>query len=73
MLRSLLADRFQLKFHKETRELKIYTMAQAKPGIPPGPGLVEDSRGECAAESTQQSPNCGLVNMGAGRAACGSA
>jgi uncharacterized protein (TIGR03435 family) len=72
MLRTLLAERFKLKFHRETRELKIYTLTVAKPGSPAGPGLVEVPNGECSAESTQQSAlkdgtPCGVVNMGAGR------
>jgi uncharacterized protein (TIGR03435 family) len=71
MLRTLLADRFKLKFHRETRELRIYslTLAKASPG---GPGLVEIPNGECSSESTSQPalPNgtpCGVVNMGPGR------
>jgi uncharacterized protein (TIGR03435 family) len=33
MLRTLLADRFGLKFHMEKRELKVYTLTVAKGGI----------------------------------------
>jgi uncharacterized protein (TIGR03435 family) len=33
MMQNLLADRFQLKFHKETRELPIYTLVVAKSGL----------------------------------------
>jgi uncharacterized protein (TIGR03435 family) len=33
MMQDLLADRFQLKFHKETRELPIYNLVIAKAGI----------------------------------------
>ena len=33
MLRKLLADRFQLKFHKEQRELPVYTLSPAKSGV----------------------------------------
>jgi len=32
MLRALLAERFQLKFHRETRQLKIQTLVLAKSG-----------------------------------------
>jgi uncharacterized protein (TIGR03435 family) len=72
MLRTLLADRFQLKFHKESRELRIYTLTLAKAGAAGGPGLVEIPNGECSSESTSQPalPNgtpCGVVNMGPGR------
>jgi uncharacterized protein (TIGR03435 family) len=33
MMQDLLADRFQLKFHKETRELPIYNLVVAKGGL----------------------------------------
>jgi len=71
MLRTLLEDRFKLKYHRETREMKIYSLEQVKPGTL-GPGLVEIPGGECSSETTRQSalPNgtpCGVVNMGAGR------
>jgi len=33
MLQSLLGDRFQLKFHRETRELPIYSLTVAKSGF----------------------------------------
>ena len=38
--RTLLADRFKLKVHKETRELDIYALTMAKPGGKPGPKLI---------------------------------
>jgi uncharacterized protein (TIGR03435 family) len=74
MLRGLLEDRFKLKFHRETRELKIYTLTLAKPGSPLAAGLVEVPNGECSAETTQQpalknGTPCGVVNMGPGRIA----
>src|ERR1700722_2359112 len=37
MLRTLLADRFKLKFHRETRELRIYSLVPAKLEAPGGP------------------------------------
>jgi uncharacterized protein (TIGR03435 family) len=71
MLQPMLADRFKLKFHRETREMRIYTLTQVKPGSF-GPGLVEIPNGECSVETTQQpalknGTPCGVVNMGAGR------
>lgn len=51
MLQTLLADRFQLKFHKETRELPVYELSVAKSGSklqdtrPDGPP-VAGPRGE---------------------------
>ena len=54
MLRPLLADRFQLKFHRETRQMPIYSLTVAKNGpklqataagvrgfIRPGRGLID--------------------------------
>jgi uncharacterized protein (TIGR03435 family) len=46
MLQSLLADRFQMKMHREMREFPIYTVGVAKTGlkmtaIPPDPNLDE--------------------------------
>jgi uncharacterized protein (TIGR03435 family) len=72
MLRTLLADRFKLKFHREARELRIYSLTPAKTGLSGGPGLVEIPNGECSSESTSQPalPNGtprGVVNMGPGR------
>ena len=48
MLRSLLADRFKLKVHRETRELPIYALAVAKKDSKPGPELRPPGR-DCAA------------------------
>jgi uncharacterized protein (TIGR03435 family) len=47
--RSLLADRFKLKIHKETRELDIYALTMARQGGKPGPKLVP-ARGGCSPE-----------------------
>src|SRR3569833_547579 len=45
MLRSLLADRFHLKEHSETREMRVYEMTVGKGGPkiqPVKPGALED-------------------------------
>jgi bla regulator protein blaR1 len=47
--RTLLADRFKLKIHKETRELDIYALTMAKAGGRPGPKLVP-AKGGCSPE-----------------------
>ena len=39
MLRDLLAERFQLKTRRESREQPVYRLVQLKPGAPPGPRL----------------------------------
>ena len=71
MLQPLLADRFKLKLHRETREMKIYTLTQLKPGAL-GAGLMEVPNGECGTETTPQAAlkngtPCGVVNLGPGR------
>jgi len=38
-MRTLFADRFKLKAHRETREMDIYALVLAKPGSGPGVGL----------------------------------
>jgi uncharacterized protein (TIGR03435 family) len=46
-LRTLMADRFKLKGHRETREMDIYAPVMVKPGVP-GPAL-KPSATDCAA------------------------
>ena len=48
MLRALLADRFRLVVHKETKELPIFELVRARPGDKPGPQLRPAST-DCAA------------------------
>jgi bla regulator protein BlaR1 len=47
MLRSLLADRFQLKIHHEMKELPIYAMVLATKDGKLGPQLTESKPGSC--------------------------
>jgi len=42
-MRALLADRFKLKVHRETREMDIFALVLAKPGAGPGPSLKPSS------------------------------
>jgi uncharacterized protein (TIGR03435 family) len=44
MVQALLADRFQLKAHFETREVPVFELRLAKPGKP-GPKLISDADG----------------------------
>jgi uncharacterized protein (TIGR03435 family) len=46
-MRALLADRFKLKLHKETRQLDVYNLVMLKPGVT-GPSL-KTSTTDCAA------------------------
>jgi len=48
--RTLLADRFKLKVHRETREMDIYALTMARPGGAPGPALKPASDA-CKADS----------------------
>jgi uncharacterized protein (TIGR03435 family) len=47
MLQSLLADRFRLALRRETKELPIYTLAQAKTDGRLGAGIVAAKEGNC--------------------------
>jgi uncharacterized protein (TIGR03435 family) len=49
-MRTLLADRFQLKVHRETREMDVYALVMAKPGSAPGPGLKASTQ-DCSPEA----------------------
>ena len=66
MLQSLLLDRFQLKIHREPKELSIYSLTPAK-GAAGGPGIIEAPEGDCAATTSPQAAAangtpCGIVN-----------
>lgn len=54
-MRTLLADRFKLVVHRETRELDIYALVMARPDGKPGPALRQ-SNGDCtrAMEAVRQ-------------------
>jgi uncharacterized protein (TIGR03435 family) len=54
MMQALLADRFKLVAHTETRETPIYALVMARPDRQPGPQL-HASAIECSIQST----NCG--------------
>lgn len=56
MMRSLLAERFKLKYHIETREFPIYALTIAKGG----PKLIDGDKGRCA-EDLKAGKNCGDI------------
>lgn len=67
MLRSLLAERFNLKLHKVTKELPVYELTVAKGGLK----VVEAKDGSCVkldpngAPPTFGSKLCGAIRIGA--------
>jgi uncharacterized protein (TIGR03435 family) len=49
MLRALLEDRFNLKFHRETKESQVFALVFAKNGTAPGPKLTPSQNPDCPA------------------------
>jgi uncharacterized protein (TIGR03435 family) len=77
MIQSLLADRFQLKMHQETKEVAIYALVMARTDGKPGPQLIEAAEGSCQQRdptnrATPPEPGkplqqfCGAMRMGRG-------
>jgi uncharacterized protein (TIGR03435 family) len=67
MLQQLLADRFQLVFHRETRELPVYALILARKDGKLGPGMVESKEGSCTPpDPTQPSEASGKPSCGQG-------
>jgi uncharacterized protein (TIGR03435 family) len=56
MMRSLLAERFKMKYHVESREFPIYALTVAKGG----PKLKKPEEGRCA-EDIKAGKNCGDI------------
>ena len=52
MLQSLLEDRFQLKIHRETRELPVYALVAAKSGLK----LPPPKEGNCVSPTPDAPP-----------------
>ena len=64
MLQALLADRFKLTAHHETREAAVYGLVLAKPGVKGGPQLKAS---ECApGPPTSPTSACGAIRVGPG-------
>ncbi len=75
MLQALLADRFQLKFHRETKELSVYSLVLSNKDGKLGPGLAETKEGSCTPIDPTKPPppfepgkppalGCGGMQMG---------
>jgi uncharacterized protein (TIGR03435 family) len=56
MLQSLLADRFQLTIHRETKELPVYALVMARKDGKLGPGLAESKEGSCTQPDLSKPP-----------------
>jgi uncharacterized protein (TIGR03435 family) len=56
MIQSLLADRFQLTIHHETKELPIYALVMARKDGKLGPGLTESKEGGCTPRDLSKPP-----------------
>ena len=69
-LRTLLADRFKLKVHRETREMDIYALVMAKPGGGPGPNLKPTTQ-DCAAAAAAAQRGQPPPPPGSGAPFCG--
>ncbi len=68
MLKSLLAERFQLVVHREERQLPVYALVLAKKDGKLGPAMVEAKEGACVARD----PSRAIQLPGPGRAGiCG--
>jgi uncharacterized protein (TIGR03435 family) len=59
MMRSLLAERFHLSYHLETREMSAYTLSIAKGGAK----YIKGEEGKCKARILAGDNNCGSVNF----------
>ena len=64
LLQALLAERFKLNLHRETKDLPAYSLAVAKPGKL-GPRLHQVSDGECEEPVTPRNP-CGGFRLTGG-------
>ena len=84
MLQSLLADRFQLKIHHETKELPVYALVVAGKDGKFGPRLNESKEGSCTPYDPSKPPpspepgkpptlGCHGIMMGPGGLTVGSA
>lgn len=70
-MRTLLADRFKLKFRREQREMDIYQLVMARPGGKPGVGLKPND--ECSPQAqAARRPEPGAAPQGPPRRPDGS-
>ena len=68
MMQSLLAERFQIAVHRDTRELPIYALVLARNDQKPGPGLTKvetDCGADCGTSVNESSRAATLTARGA--------
>jgi uncharacterized protein (TIGR03435 family) len=69
MLRAMLADRFKLRSHAETRELPVYALVHVRSDRRLGPGVKETPPEECAKPADLSGRGllpCDVIQSGAG-------
>lgn len=64
MLRSALADRFQLQFHRERREIPVYALTLARRDGSFGPQLRRSHPEECSGSATDRPCGSGFARAG---------
>jgi uncharacterized protein (TIGR03435 family) len=66
MLQSLMADRFQLKFHRETKESSVYALVVGKDGLKMKPSADRITPEVNGPAPPGAGPNHGAIRVGAG-------
>jgi uncharacterized protein (TIGR03435 family) len=66
MLQSLLADRFQLRFHRETKESSVYALVVGKDGLKMRPSADQITPEVNGPAPRGAGPNHGAIRVGAG-------
>jgi uncharacterized protein (TIGR03435 family) len=66
MLQSLLADRFQLKYHRETKESSVYALVVGKDGLKMKPSADQITPEVNGPAPRGAGPNHGAIRIGAG-------
>jgi len=67
MMQALLAERFSLKIHFETKDQSVYVLVAGKTGKRPATGLQITTEGSCVKADSAEPPDpaaCGSLGMG---------